>query len=80
MDDNKALLIDLITNTYKQTVQDNADDFQRIYWLLAKFGSLLKLKGILTDEDLKFLMDLTNGPKPIDVIDIDQKAENKEAE
>ena len=39
--------LDLITHTYKQTVQDNAEDFQRQYWLLSKFVSLLKLKNII---------------------------------
>lgn len=62
-----SLLIEMFSDTYKKTVQDNADDFQRVYWLLAKLESLLKLKGVLTDEEVKYLLDLTEAPEPLAV-------------
>ena len=70
--DNKTL-IDVITNTYKQTVQDNAEDFQRHYWLLSKLVSLLKLKNILTDEEIKYILDVTDMPESVQVFKEDKE-------
>ena len=65
--------LDLITHTYKQTVQDNAEDFQRQYCLLSKLVSLLKLKNILTDEEIKYILDVTDIPESAQVFKEDEE-------
>ena len=75
--DQKTFL-NLITHTYQQCIKDNAEDFQRSYWLLSKLVSILKLKNIITEEEVKYILDVTDVPEFVDVFG--QQKETDEVE
>ena len=57
---SKDVLLDLFNDTYKRTINDNQEDFKTIMIVIAKLCSILKLKGILTEEETKIIVDIEN--------------------
>lgn len=47
---------ELIVETYKQTVEDNREDFIRTYSILSKLCRYLAKKEILTEEDIQDIL------------------------
>ena len=58
MDRMKEVLLELLTDTYKKTIEDNQKDFETIMIFIAKLCSVLKLKGILTEEEIEMIVDI----------------------
>lgn len=54
----KEVLLELLTDTYKKTIEDNQKDFETIMIVIAKLCSVLKFKGILTEEEIKIIVDI----------------------
>lgn len=54
----KEILYELLTDTYKKTVQDNQKDFETIMIVIAKLCSVLKFKGILTEEEIEMIVNI----------------------
>ena len=46
----------LLKDLYERTLHDNNEDFQKAYFVVVKLVSLLKLKGLLTEEDQDFIL------------------------
>lgn len=46
----------LLKDLYERTLHDNNEDFQKAYFVVVKLVSLLKLKGLLTEEDQNFIL------------------------
>ena len=57
---NKENIKDLLEFTYKRSVNDNKDDFIRIFGVISKLCSVLKYKKILDDEEIKIILDISN--------------------
>ena len=57
---DKNVLLDLFNDTYKRTVEDNQSDFKMIMIVIAKLCLVLQLKGILTEEETKMIVDIEN--------------------
>ena len=57
---NKDVLLELFNDTYKRTIEDNESDFKMIMIVIAKLCSVLQLKGILTEEEAKMIVDIEN--------------------
>lgn len=57
---NKDVLLELFNDTYKRTVEDNQSVFKTIMIVIAKLCSVLQLKGILTEEETKMIVDIEN--------------------
>ena len=55
---SKEVLLDLFNDTYKRTINDNQEDFKTIMMVIAKLCSTLCLKGILTEEEAHFILDI----------------------
>ena len=56
----KEELDDLLKFTYEKTVNDNKDDFLRIFKVLTTLCIYLKVKGILTENDMKDILNIDN--------------------
>lgn len=48
----------LLKDLYERTLHDNNEDFQKAYFVVVKLVSLLKLKGLLTEEDQNFILEI----------------------
>ena len=57
---SKEDLLDLFSDTYKRTINDNQEDFKTIMIVIAKLCSVLKLKSILTEEEMELIVDISN--------------------
>lgn len=57
---SKEDLLDLFSDTYKRTINDNQEDFKIIMIVITKLCSVLKLKGILTEEEMELIVDISN--------------------
>lgn len=57
---DKNVLLELFNDTYKRTIEDNQNDFKMIMIVIAKMCSVLLLKGILTEEETKMIVDIEN--------------------
>ena len=51
-----------LKSIYAMTVQDNKEDFEALYWTIAKLVSILENKGMLDAEETKEI--LTVEPMP----------------
>lgn len=56
----KELLLDLLKDTYKRTIEDNQNDFKMLMAVIVKLCSVLQLKGFLTEEETKMIVDIEN--------------------
>lgn len=54
----KEVLLELLTDTYKKTIEDNQKDFETIMIIIGKLCSVLHLKGILTEEETKMIVNI----------------------
>ena len=54
----KEVLLELLTDTYKKTTEDNQKDFETVMIVIGKLCSVLHLKGILTEEETKMIVDI----------------------
>lgn len=61
-------LAEILKDLYARSVNDNMDDFQKMYFVVTKLVTMLKLKGYLTEADQKFILKIE---------DVKEKAENK---
>ena len=55
---SKEDLLDLFNDAYKRTLNDNQEDFKTIMIIIAKLCSTLCLKGVLKEEEAKFILDI----------------------
>lgn len=52
----KEDFIGIITDTYKKAVEDNVEDFQKLFWIISKLCTYLSLKGVLTESEMKDIL------------------------
>lgn len=52
----KELLREMFNDTYSQTVKDNKEDYMSLYGIIAKLVSCLKVKELLTDDEMEFIL------------------------
>lgn len=52
------LFLELLTDTYKRTIDDNQEDFETTMWVISKLCAYLLSKKILTEEEIKIIMQL----------------------
>ena len=57
---DKDVLLELFNDTYKRTIEDNQNDFKTIMAVIVKLCSVLQLKGFLTEEETKMIVDIEN--------------------
>lgn len=57
---DKYVLLELFNDTYKRTIEDNQNDFKTIMAVIVKLCSVLQLKGFLTEEETKMIVDIEN--------------------
>ena len=57
---NKEELADLLKFTYEKTVNDNKDDFLKLFKILTTICIYLKAKNILTENDVKDILNIDN--------------------
>ena len=58
---NKEEIIELFKSTYKQTIEDNKDDFLKFCTILSKLCAILRAKGILEESDVNVIFDIEGG-------------------
>lgn len=58
---NREEIVELFKNTYKQTIEDNKDDYLRFCTMLSKLCVILKVKGILEELDINVIFDIEGG-------------------
>lgn len=58
---NREEIVELLKNTYKQTIEDNKDDYLRFCTMLSKLCVILKVKGILEELDINVIFDIEGG-------------------
>lgn len=58
---NKEEIIELFKSTYKQTIEDNKDDFLKFCTILSKLCVILRAKGILEESDVNVIFDIEGG-------------------
>ena len=54
----KETLKDLLEFTYKRSVDDNIEDFMKIYGVISKLCTYLIIKNVLTQEEVSKILDL----------------------
>jgi len=57
--DNKTL-IDSLVMTYEKSVKDNEEDFICLSEMIVTLAAILKVKGILTEEETQAIYDIPN--------------------
>lgn len=55
---DNATLMDLLVTTYTKTVNDNKDDFLCLSEMIVSLIALLRVKGILGEEEAQYLYDI----------------------
>lgn len=58
---NREEIVELFKNTYKQTIEDNKEDFLKFCTMLSKLCSILTAKGILEKLDVNVIFDIEGG-------------------
>lgn len=53
---------DFISELYKRTVNDNKEDFDTLYWTIAKLVSALEEKNILDPEEIVEILKIEKMP------------------
>ena len=56
----KDLLMDSLEMTYEKSVHDNTEDFMSLSEMIVTLVALLKVKGILTEEEAQAIYDIPN--------------------
>lgn len=56
----KELLMDSLKMTYEKAVHDNTDDFMCLSEMIVTLVAILKVKGILTEEEAQAIYDIPN--------------------
>ena len=56
----KELLMDSLKMTYEKAVHDNTEDFICLSEMIVTLVALLKVKGILTEEEAQAIYDIPN--------------------
>ena len=56
----KELLMDSLKMTYEKAVHDNTDDFMCLSEMIVTLVAILKIKGILTEEEAQAIYDIPN--------------------
>ncbi len=61
MDNNfKEILKELLIDVYSNTVKDNEEDFSTIYYIVWKMANLMLIKGWITEEEYKQILEIKN--------------------
>lgn len=55
--------IDELTELYRRTLQDNAEDMTRIMHVISKIGLVLVAQGLIKMEDLSLIYDIETDEK-----------------
>lgn len=50
----------LLIETYTRTVDDNKEDFSRIYYIAWKMASVLLTKKLITEEEYRYILEIKN--------------------
>lgn len=56
----REILKGLLTSTYARTVKDNEEDFATIYYVIWKMANLMFIKGWISEEEYKQVLDIKN--------------------
>lgn len=56
----KEILKELLTDTYTRTVKDNEEDFATMYYIVWKMANLMLIKGWITEEEYKQILEIKN--------------------
>ena len=51
---------ELLEFTYERSLNDNKDDFIKIFGIISKLCSVLKYKKLLNDEEIEIILDISN--------------------
>lgn len=54
----RKLIGELISDTYKQTIDDNKEDFIMLYTIITKLCMYLLNKNVLSETDIKDILDI----------------------
>ena len=61
MNDNfKEILKELLIDVYSNTVKDNEEDFLILYYIVWKMANLMLIKGWVTEEEYKQILEIKN--------------------
>ena len=61
MDNNfKEILKELLIDVYSNTVKDNEEDLSRMYYIVWKMANLMLIKGWITEEEYKQILEIKN--------------------
>lgn len=55
---NKKTLLDSLSMTYEKAVKDNEEDFMCLSEMIVSLVAILKVKGILTEEEAQVIYDV----------------------
>lgn len=56
----KEILKELLTDIYARTVKDNEEDFSTMYYIVWKMANLMLIKGWITEEEYKQILEIKN--------------------
>lgn len=56
----KEILKELLTDIYARTVKDNEEDFSTMYYIVWKMVNLMLIKGWITEEEYKQILEIKN--------------------
>ena len=56
----KEILKELLIDVYSKTVKDNEEDFSTIYYIIWKMANLMLIKGWITEEEYKQILEIKN--------------------
>lgn len=56
--DIKDILMEVLTDTYSHTVEDNAKDFQILYQVIWKMANVLLTKDIINPDEYKEILEI----------------------
>lgn len=51
---------ELLTDIYARTVKDNEEDFATMYYIVWKMANLMLIKGWITEEEYKQILEIKN--------------------
>jgi len=69
-------LFELFNDTYKQTVEDNKEDFIKSYNIITKLCTYLIVKNVLTQEEVSKILDFDIEPTDINkLFNLESKGE-----
>ena len=56
----KETLKELLVDVYARTVKDNEEDFSTMYYIVWKMANLMLIKGWITKEEYKQILEIKN--------------------